>query len=198
MEYTDNWIVERTETGWGEPKNLGPPFNSEKNDLYPTLSRTGDLYFASDRDGGWDTYISKYENGEYTKPQKLSNAINSEFGDWDACLAPDESYIVFNMGDGDVPPEYHVSFRNEDDEWSKAIKFDERINIPNDNGYAMSLSPDGKYLFFMSILPIRLSELYSGPTTYQEILNTATSHENGNSNIYWIDAKIIDEFRPER
>lgn len=70
-------------------------FSPDGNDLYPTLSRTGNLYFASDRDGGWDIYVSKYKNDEYAKPQKLSNAINSEFGDWDVCLALDESYILF-------------------------------------------------------------------------------------------------------
>jgi Tol biopolymer transport system component len=198
MEHTDNWIVERTETGWGEPKNLGPILNSEKNDLYPTLSKSGDLYFASNRDEGWDIYISKYEKGEYASPIKLSNAINSEFGDWDAYLAPDESYMLFGSNgrsDGYGESDLYISFKKEDGTWTKS----ENMGSPINTFYREVdpvVSPDGKYIFFRSNR--RIHESYSETTlTYDEFIKIINSPGNGEADIYWVNAKIIENFKPE-
>ena len=49
-----------TDTGWGAPKNIGYPINSEKDDLGFFVSTDGKYgYFASDKlkgNGGWDIY----------------------------------------------------------------------------------------------------------------------------------------------
>ena len=199
MEYADNWIVERADTGWGEPRNLGPPLNSGKNDLYPTLSRTGDLYFASDRDGGWDIYVSKYEDGEYDKPKKLSDAINSEFGDWDACLAPDESYILFGSNgrpDGFGESDLYISFRKEDGAWTKSKNMGSPINTLY-REVDPFVSPDGKYIFFRSNRKIDKS--YSETAlSYDEFIRILDGPGNGEGDIYWVDAKIVDDMNPSR
>ncbi len=197
MEYVDNWIVERSETGWGEPKNLGRPINSEKNDLYPMLSRTGDLYFASDRDGGWDIYVSKFEDGEYAEPRKLSDAINSEFGDWDAYLAPDESYLLFGSNgrsDGFGESDLFISFRKKDGTWTKSKNMGSQINTFYREVDPV-VSPDGKYIFFRSNR--RIHESYSEtPITYDELLRIFDSPGNGEGDIYWVDAKVIEALKP--
>ena len=46
----DIWVVTRTAQGWGDPTNLGETVNSPKDDLYPTLTARGDLYFCSRRE----------------------------------------------------------------------------------------------------------------------------------------------------
>jgi hypothetical protein len=43
----DIWFVERTPTGWGEPVHLGPEVNSPADELYPSASADGTLYFTS-------------------------------------------------------------------------------------------------------------------------------------------------------
>ncbi len=197
-ESTDIWIVERNEDGWGEPRNLGYIINSEKDDLYPTITKSGDLYFASNRDGGWDIYTSKYVNGRYTKPEKLSDAINSEFGDWDAFFAPDESYIIFGSNgrsDGLGESDLYISFRKEDGTWTKSENMGSQINTvyrevdPN-------VSPDGKYIFFRSNR--RIHKSYSEmPLTYGEIKEILDSPGNGEADIYWVDAKVIGNLKPE-
>ena len=48
----DIWIVDRTASGWGVPYNAGPNVNSTANELYASADVQGNLYFASDRDGG--------------------------------------------------------------------------------------------------------------------------------------------------
>lgn len=198
MASTDIWIVERDEKGWGEPGNPGPIINSEKDDLYPTISRSGDLYFASNRDGGWDIYVSKCINGGYTKPEKLSNAINSEFGDWDAFLAPDESYIIFGSNgrsDGFGESDLYISFRKEDGNWTKSKNMGPRINT-HYREVDPVVTPDGKYIFFRSNR--RIHQSYSETVlTYDEIIKILKSPGNGEGDIYWVDAKIIEELKPK-
>ena len=196
MAFTDIWIVERDDGGWGEPVNPGPPINSDREDLYPTISKSGDLYFASNRDGGWDIYISKYVNGSYATPEKLSDAINSEFGDWDAFLAPDESYMIFGSNgrpDGFGESDLYISFRDEDGTWTKSKNMGSQINTSYREVDPV-ISPDGKYIFFRSNRRIHKSYTES-PLTYQEFKRILDSPENGEADIYWVDAKIIDELK---
>ncbi len=164
----DIWIVAKTKTGWSEPFNPGLPVNSGKMEFYPVISGTGDLYFASDRDGDSDIFFSKFINGSYGNPVRLSNSINSEFEEWDQTIAPDDSYMIFcskgrpgNFGNSDL----YLSFRNKDGSWEKAANLGKKINSMG-SILCPAVSADGKYIFF------RL-----------------------NSDIYWLDAGIVDKFR---
>jgi len=52
----DIWMMEKTATGWSEPKNLGPTVNSPANEWFPTTAANGNLYFGSEREeekAGW-------------------------------------------------------------------------------------------------------------------------------------------------
>ena len=197
-EFPDLWMVQRRASGWGEPKNLGPSINSNRYDLYPTFSRSGDLYFASDRDGGWDIYVSKYENGKYVKPQKLSEAINSEYGDFDAYLAPDESYMIFGSSgrsDGLGESDLYISFKKSDGSWTKSKNMGQRINTSYREVDPV-ISPDGKYLFFRSNR--RIDKTYSESVlTYEAFIEVIDSPGNGEADIYWVDAKIIEDLKPK-
>jgi hypothetical protein len=57
------------------------------------------------------------------------------------------------------------------------------------------VSPDSKYLFFSSArnpyFPYPDHKL-----TYDEIIKIFNSPQNGSYNIYWVDAKIIEELKP--
>jgi outer membrane protein OmpA-like peptidoglycan-associated protein len=65
---------------WTDVEEL--PFNSDEYSVgHPTLSRDGQLlYFASDMPGGFggtDIYVSRNQNGQWTRPVNLGNTINS-------------------------------------------------------------------------------------------------------------------------
>ena len=59
------------------------PFNSDQYSCgQPSISKDGKtLYFVSDMPGGFggmDIYMSKYENGTWSKPENLGNEVNTE------------------------------------------------------------------------------------------------------------------------
>lgn len=61
----DIWVAQRPrhDEAWGAPRNLGPAINSDADDRMPMISHDGhDLYFASDRPGGYgltDIYVAR-------------------------------------------------------------------------------------------------------------------------------------------
>jgi len=149
----DIWYVERTDSGWSEPINLGPPVNSDQDEYYVSLTREGTIYFASNRAGGYgsfDIYRSRYVDGHYVEPENLGASINTKYLEHDPFVAPDESYILFTsvdrpggFGTGDL----YLSFRGKEGAWTEAQNMGKAFNT---SGYDFCpiVSPDGKYFFF--------------------------------------------------
>ena len=183
----DVWVMDMTAAGqWGAPRNLGNPVNTIGNEWYPKLSANGVLYFGSDRPGGYgktDLYRSAFEKEAFGEPVNLGPVINSTADEYEACIAPDESFIIFmasgrpdDRGGGDL----YMS-RNVKGEWSVAKPLDDRFNR---RGLEISpyLSPDGRYFFFSSMR--RAEGLQPG-----ERPNRA---QNGLGDIYQIDIEALD------
>lgn len=118
------WYVTRTETGWSDPIAMDESINSEHNEFYPSLAANGNLYFTSDRPsdiGRENIYLSKFENGTYAAPVALDENINSSFYEFNAFVAPDESFLVFSAirrGEGLGGGDLYISFNK--DGWQKA------------------------------------------------------------------------------
>lgn len=196
----DIWVVERTENDWGEPKNLGAPVNSDKMEIYPSVARNGTIYFCSARSGGLggdDIYRSRFIGGKYTKPENLGDMINTKYGEGDIFIAPDESYIIFSSGrpGGFGSGDLYISYCRQDGTWKTSINMGNHINSPFLE-YCPYVSSDGKYLFFTSYRKPNKNYV-SNPLTYDEIIKTYQSPQNGLGDIYWIDAKIIKNLRQE-
>jgi len=198
----DIWEVERVETGWSEPKNLGAEINSEDIDVNPCVTHDGTLYFASNRAGGHgahDIYRSRLKNGKYTEPKNLGDAINTSNFESSPFVSPDESYIIFNvfaLAEGKTKSGLHISFKNSDRSWSEAVNMGNVINDLKPAVFAF-VTNDGKYLFFTNTKVPYLP--YDGKAlTYNEIIQMYNSPQNGSGDIYWVDTKIIEELRPKR
>jgi hypothetical protein len=167
------WICERTPEGWSFPKPLGASVNSGSMGQQITEAKNRNLYYASDRSTGkghWDIYRVKYKNGYYYEPENLGDAINTKLYDGTPYIAPDESYLIFHSlsrPDGHGGSDLYISFRTADDTWINAKNMDGVINTKEHELFPI-VTPDGRYLFFVR-----------------------------NGDIYWVDAKIIEEFRPE-
>jgi len=192
-EYTTR-ILARSKTGWDGPAFIEQTFGS----LAPSISLHGNLYFFFEVQlpEKSDIYVSKYTDGTYETPVRLSDSVNSKFYEVDPFIAPDESYLIFcRSGDGFGATDLFISFRKEDGSWTKAKNMGEKINSAGID-LCPSVSPDGKYLFFSSNRNNHKS--YSEtPLTVEKKIEILSSPGNGSSDIYWVDASIINDLKPE-
>lgn len=193
------YYFERTLDGWSEPNviDFGEEFSYDAGHL--SVATNGNIYFQTGYRiyGHEDIYFSKFENGKYLTPVKLGESINGPGHDLHPYIAPDESYIIFdaNREGGYGKNDLYISFRDEKGEWSKAINMGPKVNSERDERRS-SVTPDGKYLFFESSVLEELGFLHK-PATLYEFIDHATSYRNGSTNIYWVDAKIIEDLKPE-
>jgi hypothetical protein len=197
----DIWVSERQGNQWGEPYNLGAPVNTDAGEFFPSVTNDGTLYFTRDDKQTRRNFIyrSRFINGKYTEPEKLGEEINCGQSQYNAFIAPDESYIivpVFGRPDSKGGTDYYIVYRSSDDKWSAPINLGDKINTPQTQEWSPFVSPDGKYFFFMSSRLNYERESGKTPLTFEELRKTHNSPQNGNSDIYWISAKFINELKP--
>jgi hypothetical protein len=74
----DIWYVNRTKNGWSKPVNAGSNINSSHNEYYISFTKTGTLFFSSNKKSdNYDIYSSELIDGEYQSAEKLSDSINT-------------------------------------------------------------------------------------------------------------------------
>jgi Tol biopolymer transport system component len=148
----DIYYLEKKENSWSQPIYAGTEVNTVHNEVHAVFSAKGNLFFASNRPGGFgdkDLYRAEWINGKFTHVTNLGPQVNSEYLDSDCFVAQDESYIVFDTirpEDGGQPQIY-VSFQTGENIWTKAVSVGGTVNT-REGSSAPTLSPDGKYLFF--------------------------------------------------
>jgi len=198
----DIWVVDKNNNKWSEPYNVGEPINSDGREFYPSLAENGTIYFTRAEKGQNIHYIyrSRLINGKYTMPEKLPKQVNCGTNRFNAYVAPDESYIVVSAvgiegAFGGV--DYYIIFKNEDDSWEEPINMGPKINSSDGAEWSLYVSPDKKYIFYMATKKLP-KEKQPTSLCLDFFLNLSTIPQNGNADIYWIDAKIIDELRPKK
>ena len=196
----DIWAVDWEGEGWGEPYNLGSPINTEDAEFYPSVTRDGTLYFTRSRAGQEShIYRSRFVNGAYQEPERLGPEVNSTPNQFNAFIAPDESFLILCTGDRDDSlggTDYYVVFRREDDTWSRPINLGDKVNTPMDGEFSPYVSPDGRYLFFMSARRFPMERL-PDTLTWEYLKGFRQMPETGNAGIYWVDAGFIQDLRPD-
>ena len=94
----DIWVVERTGKTWGEPKNLGSTINTESDEFYPSITKSGNLYFTAQYKEGIgkeDIFIAQWSADHFEKPIPLDTAVNSKSYEFNAFVDPDEKFILY-------------------------------------------------------------------------------------------------------
>jgi Tol biopolymer transport system component len=167
------WEVSRKDRNWGTPVPMDTVL-SQGEDYAHSVTQTGDMYFSFRRNGGkiFDIAHSKFVNGRYGKPDPLPANINTTAYEDGPFVAPDGSYLIFESGrPGGIKEsiDLYISFRNKDAQWTQPVNMGPKINTEHAERFAR-VSPDGKYLFF-------------------------GSSRSGIMDIYWIDAKVIEELK---
>jgi len=171
-EHRNIWVAQKKAVGWSDPRPAGLSVNSGNENTQSTVDNKGNLYFGSarnGRNGSFDIYVSRLIQGRHAEPENLGPSINSAGLEYSPFVDPSGQYLIFCAGertDSLGAMDLYVSFRNADGSWGKAINLGDRINTPADE-YWPAVSPDGKYLFFIS-------------------------NRDGNFDVYWVDGKIIE------
>ena len=158
------WALHKTEEGWGNPALL------IEGGIRATSTLDGSIYAAyriEDKDKG---IIAKYiySDSGYQWVADLDGEENSENSEAHPFIAPDERYIIFDCRrpGGRGKSDLYICFRDGDGSWSQAFN-SELVNTAESDWFP-TVSPDGKYLFF-------------------------TKNSTGRGDIYWVDAKVIED-----
>lgn len=190
----DIWYVDRTPTGWSEPKHLPSPIATAAVEWCPSIARDGSLYFGAVRPGGKggnDIYVSRLVNGVYGQPENLGDSVNSTGGEIEPWIAPDESFLVFS-GAGRAEAvgqlDLYISVRR-NGVWSKATLLGNGINSGGAD-FNPSVSPDGRWFYFTSTRG-SFDEPPAAPLSYREMHRRLAGRGNGLGDIYRIRIEAL-------
>lgn len=201
--YQNIWAADRRPDGtWGEPYDPDPALNGDTQQFFPSLTRDGTLYFSRmDRQTRKPAiYRARSLEGKFAPAEKLPDKINGNGSPYNAFIAPDESYLIACV-DG-RPSEgnpgranYFIYFRDPNDNWSDGLPFGPEVNIKGSTAMSPYVTPDGKYFFFAA--QKTADRFIAGPRgkTLGQLLEMSNSYQNGDYDIYWVEAKVIQDLR---
>ena len=170
------WEVSRNAGGWGTPTPLDSTI-MKGFEYGHSVSENGTIFFSSRRLGSFDIFSAKWISHKYQEAQLLGNGINTSGYEDGPFIAPDESYLIFESSRPEAVEssiDLFICFKLPDGSWSRPKNMGPRINTKYSERFAR-VSPDGKYLFFGS--------------------NRRQLADNLYFDIYWIDAKVIEELK---
>ncbi len=177
--YFKTEYMERTGASWSELKSLGAPFKDI--DIMRLSALSNGTYYFDTFTPELDTPLrySRLIDGKYEQPQSLGPQFGIGTYNAHPFIAPDESYIIWDSRreGGYGTSDLYISHRATDGSWGPAINLGDKINTTEAENYP-SVSPDGKFLFFDR----RSGERINGEKQVD---------------IYWVDAKIIENLKPK-
>ena len=183
----DIWYVERTPTSWSEPIRLGSEVNSPADELYPSASADGDLYFAvgpvaPTAEMDWDIYTAKR-----LAPREPITVLNTDLpfswsdptADWEFNpeVSVDGRTLVFaslrpgGYGYGDLyVSHYHRG------EWSAPQNLGPAVNTQWDE-FHPTLTRDGWLYFVRNKFDATKGDFYRIETKAVELLHPSYAHK---------------------
>jgi hypothetical protein len=160
------WRTKRNGAQWLSPEYLSE-LSSEVDELFPSITNSGDLYFPSYRHDKALLYVAKKNNESFHKPEAFPSGL---FGDGglvgDSIVLRSGKVIILSMrrkdsvGEDDLYISYLIN-----GQWTEAVSLGDKVNTSG-REFTPIVSPDGQYLFF-------------------------TREENGVGNIYQIALKAL-------
>ena len=156
----DIYVIEQSDEGWSEPRRL---FRG----LYPSLTYDRTIYYTAYVD--WRDHIAyrRFVDGQYTSQELIGPPVYSVYEDAHPCIAPDDSYVIFDSSRPRQGACYlFLSFHNDDGTWTEPVNMEGVLgNLP---AALARISPDGEILFFKA-----------------------------NGDVYWVHTDALDALRQE-
>jgi Tol biopolymer transport system component len=130
------------------------------------------IFYGSQREGtqgACDIFYSKFKDGKYETPVNIDkfNTPGSECGVY---ISPRQKFVIFTAygrPEGFGITDMYISFPQKDGEWSSPQNMGAKINTAGPE-WPLSVSPDGKYFFYIS-----------------------------NKKIHWVNIRVMDAFKSE-
>jgi outer membrane protein OmpA-like peptidoglycan-associated protein len=164
----DLWLTIDKNGRWTDPVNLGPVINSRNWESQPSLASNGkDLYFTSDRSGGFggtDLYHSSFSDTGWSKPRNLGPTINTSRDEQFPFIHPDGNTLYFSseghpgMGKSDL----FITRKLPGNKWANPENLGFPINSAG-NDWNLVVSRDGKTAYYSSD---KLKEGFGGMDIY--------------------------------
>lgn len=194
----DIWVMDRRGDTWQGPRNLGPPVNSEDDEFFPSVTRSGSIYFTRAKKGVQlnQIYRCRFVDGALAAAELLPPEVNAGRTQFNAFIDPDERFLILSiigLPDAIGRSDYYVCFRGPDDTWSKPVNLGPTVNRAGGMGYAPYISPDGAYFFFMSTAFADPPDGSKKRLALQDYLDLHATPYNGNANICWVRAEFIEK-----
>lgn len=194
----DIWYVERQKDGWSEPVYVEELSTDEYSEANMSFTKEGKIYFQRSEPGKpGDFFTSELIDGIYQEPVSMGAPVNTEYNESRPFIAPDESYLLFHsnrpgtLGVMDI----YISYRNQDGTWTEPVNLGEPVNTPWSE-FGPMITPDGKYLFFSSYRGYTPADFRG--KSYEELIGMYQNPENGYATLFWVDAAILEKFKPNK
>lgn len=149
---TDTNIWRFSLAGKGKPEFLS--VNSDASEYSPVVTASGNIYFASSRDGGagrGDLYRAEATDDGFASPQALGAAFNTSTGEWNIWVSASDDEIIFEASSRptnvSTPGDLYYSWRTAAG-WTPAIPIGP-LNSP-DSDLLPRLHPDQESLYYTS------------------------------------------------
>ena len=147
--------VAKADFMFGEPMNLGQGINSPHRDNTPSISADGlELYFASDRAGGYgnyDLWVTRRSTTDdsWGTPVNLGPTVNSSNAEVSPDISADGLSLYFDAGPAYRRDIWVAERAAKDQPWGTPVKLGPNVNRSTWQ-FCPSISPDGLHLYFDS------------------------------------------------
>jgi len=140
-----------------------------------------------------DIWRARPAGDGWAEPELLPEQVNGGASRFNACVAPDESWIIVPLAGRDDSMggvDYYISFRNADDTWLGPVNMGPRVNSAAGGEWSPAVSPDGRVLFLMSN---RGGADPEQPLTLAELMRAHDEPGYGGVAVWWVDAGVIGD-----
>ena len=188
IEDMDLWYVERSDNGWNVPVHLDSIINTRAEEFYPSLAANGNLYFTAtypESKGREDIFFSEWKDGQYLRPISLDTMINTSLFEFNAFVAPDESYLIFSSfgrEDGTGGGDLYISKKDENGRWAQSVPV-EKVNSKR-----LDYSPFvlGDSILFFTSERTNFDNEINNPFDADSFFEVLNNPQNGEGDIYSI------------
>jgi hypothetical protein len=179
------WYLQKNDSNWSEPSHLTL---TGTGDYFSSFNTRGTIYFNTWNDGKiW----MGLPQGDAYKIDSLPSHIAGDSYVGDPFISPNDDFLIYRayFQTGFGQSDLYISFKN-DSLWSLPQNLGPEINTAA-RETCPSLSPDGKFFIWAS----HWMENMNGQDSLESLQEQSKTHDNGNSNIYYISADFIKELR---